>query len=525
MMQSLTIAFRVDASIEIGTGHLMRCLTLAKQLKRQNHSIIFICRKIPKELKHSIADQHSLILLSPSQKTIQSNDYSTWLGDTQENDATETLKVLKKSEKVIDWMIVDHYGIDSTWEKLIKSTVNNVMVVDDLANRQHDCEFLLDQTYGRTNNAYLNLIHNHCFTFLGSRYSLLRDEFDIGQESIINKRRSIDLNNLSILVMFGGIDQHNLSQSVTDLILTVPTVNNIKVVLSRNAIHADRLRTYFKDNTQVEILIDPKAPNTIANIMLSTDIAVGASGTTSWERCAMGLPSIAIIEAENQRNIALNLESIGAIKIIEREYIEQQLEERILEWQKDLTAYMSSVNSCLSICDSKGAYRIARALENNIQLNIRKTEKQDMDIYYEWANDPSVRKHSLSQDSIPLPSHQKWFSNKLNSNTCLMYIGFINSNDTLVGQVRFEEENALEFTVHISLAPTQQGKGFGPLLLFQAIQALINDKGEKISLTAIIVNTNRASKQCFVQNHFDFDEELIINDLSCSKYTRRIVSD
>ena len=169
MSHRMRVAFRVDSSIHIGSGHLIRCLTLANELRKYTSEIIFICRDLPGNLIKRLEDAHYTVYLLRSLPEVQvnsSDDYAAWLGVTQEQDAVETLTVL--NEKNFDWIIVDHYGLDVAWEKAVKSVIGKIMVIDDLANRQHDCSILLDQNYltKHSNNPQLSpqVLHNLLLT-------------------------------------------------------------------------------------------------------------------------------------------------------------------------------------------------------------------------------------------------------------------------------------------------------------------------------------------------------------------------
>ena len=147
----MNIAFRVDASCIIGSGHVMRCLVLAEKLRSNGHHVSFVCRAYPGNLIDLIKNNGFTVyelIFSECESYINqklSDDYSQWLWLTQEHDAVDTLTQLEGIQ--IDWIIVDHYSLDVVWEKRLTSRVENIMIIDDLANRQHDCKLLLDQNF------------------------------------------------------------------------------------------------------------------------------------------------------------------------------------------------------------------------------------------------------------------------------------------------------------------------------------------------------------------------------------------
>jgi RimJ/RimL family protein N-acetyltransferase len=316
--------------------------------------------------------------------------------------------------------------------------------------------------------------------------------------------------------MLGGIDKDNLTQTIVDKLINYKPADQILIVLSKNAEHISKLKSQYKGEDNVKLFISPEAPNNIANLMFKCDLAIGASGTTSWERCAMGLPSVAALEADNQRDIAKNLENSGASLCITKQDISAELINKLEVFRNDLSIYQNAVNASLKVCDNLGTERVSKALENINNIQIRTAEPDDIDLYYQWANDESVRKNSLNKDSIPYKDHQKWFEQKINSTNSILYIG--QHKNINIGQVRFEQESKHHFSVHISVAPEFQGKGYGYYLLGKAIRSLQSLQPDKFTIAAIIIDTNHASKHCFEMNKFTFSKHVLLNNLSCSEY-------
>jgi UDP-2,4-diacetamido-2,4,6-trideoxy-beta-L-altropyranose hydrolase len=203
----MNIAFRIDATHQIGTGHFMRCLTLADELNKQGAQLRFVSRNLLGHLRAMLeAKGIELVLLTNTASSAQIDDlaHSAWLGVSQAHDAQETVQAL--SDQVWDWLIVDHYALDARWERAVRETATQLMVIDDLADRQHDCDMLLDQNfYTDMHTRYLGKVPAHCQLLLGPRYALLREEFRTLHEQI--KPRTGEVKRL--LVFFGGIDADN----------------------------------------------------------------------------------------------------------------------------------------------------------------------------------------------------------------------------------------------------------------------------------------------------------------------------
>jgi len=342
----MKIIFRVDASIEIGTGHVIRCLTLAQFLKNKGYVVEFICRKFTGNLIYKLQSNgfnvHKLDAYE-GVKVDNKSAYSHWLGLTQQQDAYDCINILK--DKKIDWLIVDHYALDYVWHKKLRYFVNKVMVIDDLADRKLDCDVLLNQNFGIKNKDYNGKVTDDCELLLGTKYSLLRPEFsNLRKKALIKRKNTKKIKN--ILISMGGIDIENITYNVLQSLVGD---YKIFVVLGKNSPHNSMILNYAKNKTNIKILIDT---NNMDELMLNADLAIGAGGSTSWERCCLGLPTLLFITSDNEKTIAFNLESLGAVKIVKNLTFDLQL---VLN-DFNLWKYMS--NNAKNICDGLGVSRV-----------------------------------------------------------------------------------------------------------------------------------------------------------------------
>ena len=193
----MKVVIRTDASIQIGTGHVMRCLTLAEGLKYKNVRVEFICREhkgnMISYIKSRGFEVHIIPLLkkdtgipSLSKAKVKILDHADWLGSTQEQDAHICHQILGKL--IPDWLIVDHYSLDQVWEMKLQGSFQKLMVIDDLADRSHACDLILDQTYNRKLDDYKSLVTSKCQVLVGSKYALLRPEFSEWREFSLRRR-------------------------------------------------------------------------------------------------------------------------------------------------------------------------------------------------------------------------------------------------------------------------------------------------------------------------------------------------
>lgn len=289
------IVFRVDSSAQIGSGHLMRCLTLAGQLKKEKQAdIAFVSRDLAGNLNYLIKKNgYRLFLLPKALSTKELTGYERWLTVEQAIDAGQTKKLLQGLD--VDYLIIDSYALDEMWENILRPCVNKIMVIDDLANRKHNCDILLDQNYYcDMEMRYTGLVPDHCQLLLGPQYALLREEFYEARK----KMRNRDGNIKNILVFFGGSDLTNETMKALKALESLHKNDiQVNVVVGASNNNRESIEAYClrHDNMQYFCQV-----NNMAELMNKADLSIGAGGATTWERCFLGLPSIVIAIAENQ---------------------------------------------------------------------------------------------------------------------------------------------------------------------------------------------------------------------------------
>ena len=306
--------FRVDSSYEIGSGHIMRCLTLADAFKLKNVECIFICRKHSGNLINLIQKKGYLVceLPAPTDKweidVTQSGHlpHSSWLGCTWQDDSKETIEYLAAINP--DLLIIDHYAVDEMWEERANPFCKAIAVIDDLADRRHICHYLLDQNYYRNlDRRYVGLVPSDCKLMLGPKFCLLRSEFL--SQGIIPVKREGTLNRA--LVFFGGMDPTCQTQKVLEAF----------IALNIYDIHLDVVAGSGNQNLDVLTHLVKKLPrakiyhqiDNMAELISSADIGFGAGGVAMWERCYLGLPTITVTFAENQVKTTEDMADLGAV--------------------------------------------------------------------------------------------------------------------------------------------------------------------------------------------------------------------
>jgi len=337
---------RTDASLPIGSGHVMRCLTLAEALRDAGGTIAFITRNHPGNLNDYIKSKgfniHSLPDRNESNLPVSLSGYEKWLGVKQEQDAKETIQALSGVHP--DWLIVDHYALNEDWETHLRKNSSKLMVIDDLSNSHHDCDVLLNQNLGSKKNDYQNKVPENCQLLLGCDYALLRPEFAKLRIKALEKRKSTK-EIKTILVSMGGSDNQNITY---DILQQLGDKFNIVVVLGGSSPHNEIIKAYAKDEN-IEVIINGR---NMAELMLNADLAIGAGGSTSWERCCLGLPTLLYVTADNQKIIANNLAQLGAVIII------GNLKESLQNILNDFSLWQSMTEKSQAICDGLGVKRI-----------------------------------------------------------------------------------------------------------------------------------------------------------------------
>ena len=304
----MRIAIRVDASRQLGIGHSMRCLTLADALQQRGAQIRFVSRHMPEHVKAMLsANGHEFMLLgsSTSEETADRLAHAEWLGTSQYADSQDTIQALR--DQIWDWLIVDHYALSARWESGLRKAAKNILVIDDIADRQHDCDALLDQNfYADMDTRDFGKVPLHCRMFLGPRYALLRDEFRQMRKQTRPRSGQVK----RVLVFFGGVDLDNCTARAIEGLASVGGNGlHVDVVIGAQHPNCEQIKlacAYHAFDCHVET-------DRMAELMAGADLAIGGVGSATWERCSVGLPSIVLVMADNQRKSAVDLNAAGVL--------------------------------------------------------------------------------------------------------------------------------------------------------------------------------------------------------------------
>ena len=361
------LIIRTDSSVQIGTGHVMRCLTLADELRWHGAEVVFVCREFTGNLRGYIEEKGYIVHCLPVSDAPEQGDqnietslkHAAWLGADWQTDVEQVKEIIKGLESPPGWLVVDHYALDERWERYLRPYVKKIMVIDDLADRAHDCDLLLDQNfYENLESRYDDLTSPQCKKLLGPKHALLRSEFKEARKNL----RKRDGHVRRIMIFFGGSDPTNETTKALEAIsmLNRPDIAVDVVVGSANP-NKDKINKLCASITNVTYHCQV---SNMAKLMADADLFIGGGGSTTWERCCLGLPGLIMAVASNQDAIAVGCNEAGIgiyinkSKDISPHQIQIEIEKMLLNRNTLINLGKKAAN----MVDGKGATYVASIL-------------------------------------------------------------------------------------------------------------------------------------------------------------------
>ncbi|MCF1426545.1 MAG: UDP-2,4-diacetamido-2,4,6-trideoxy-beta-L-altropyranose hydrolase [Shewanella sp.] len=495
----MKVVFRVDASLLIGSGHIMRCLVLADELSRKGHKILFACSPLEGDMRPFVLDRgFNVITLPQPQKIIEpvhNTDYGAWLQKSVVEDAQDFLTAVTSA----DLVITDHYAIGLQWQKrVIDSLGCRLFAIDDLA-RCHKADLILDQTAGRDEADYAE---SETQVLVGSEYALLQSGFVSKREIALS--RELSGNVPKVLISMGGIDAPNATLKVLES-LCDKVVAEFTVLLSPRAPHFKQVRDWCSLRSNV---VHQEFVSDMPSLMLAHDIAIGAAGTTSWERACLGLPSLIVPLAENQHLVCEQLVNHAVALQVDIKDIAECLHG---EFEKVLAHWSKFKEANLVLCDGRGTRRVVFEIEQLVskesdRLSLEYASQEDIELMYEWQCHPDTRKYALTPHVPTWDEHQTWMSRKLQVVSDYFYMMVDRVDKKKVGAVRLDRINAGHYLVSILVDPQSYGRGIASKAL-TIVDAIHPD----VTLHASVLKDNVASQRLFKKACYQqIDEETYI---------------
>jgi UDP-2,4-diacetamido-2,4,6-trideoxy-beta-L-altropyranose hydrolase len=495
------VLFRTDASVTIGSGHVMRCLALAHVLRQRGAEVIFIARVLPGDLCRVIEQRGYQVL----RLRITEEGGSTDQVD-QVQDAMHTLAAISSAVIIADWLIVDHYALDRSWEEMVADKVDQIMVIDDLANRSHECQLLVDQNlYSEIASRYDRYLPASCTRLLGPKYALLRGEFALARQAS-RPRPSVARD---VLIFFGGSDASNQTMRVLAAMNTLGRSElSLNVVVGVSNPHRGRIEERCRElaaERSMTITFSCQIEH-MATIIAAADLAIGGGGTSCWERCCLGLPTIVMAVAENQIAVAQALEEEKAIRYLGlAEHVSNAtLMQAITELLDNHSARQEMSANGKRLVDGEGASRVADAIYQAIpittgSIQLRRAAEADEHAVLSWRNEAKVRDVSFNQKTISAAEHSRWFQAAIANPARHLLIA--EHNGAPLGVLRYDVTDC-SADISVYLVPGKEGAGWGTAIVIAGSAWLRQHLRHVTSVSAMILEANIASKKSFIKAGF-----------------------
>lgn len=488
----MNIVIRADSALHIGTGHVMRCMVLAKRLRQLGHNVSFVMWTLAGNRIEYIEQQGFTVIPLECDHSWHnaSGLYSDWIPVNEIEDANLMLSKVTAP----DLVIVDHYGLGIKWQQYVKNKIQcKIVAIDDLV-RQHDCDLLLDQTLDRQESEYITKVSAYSEMLLGSEYALLDEKFY--RQRLKKQTQKESYIEYKLLVNMGGIDNSNITLSVLKSLAKSEFIKQgrVSVIMSPNSPYYQDVIDFCKTQTETFNVYD--FIEDMPSFLAQHQLAIGAAGSSAWERACLGIPSIIIPLADNQKYVCSSLMSHNAVIKIEVCEVNELLNNGIQTLLDNLSKYVSTN---YKLCDGLGGNRVAFQIQSLFQSQLfyrcRYANKADIELTYEWQCQAETRKYALNKSIPSYQQHIKWMENKLKSSLDYYYIIEIKTEKNLikpVGVVRLDYIKSGCFIISIYIDNKQHGNGLATHAL-----NFIDLVHPDITIEATVLKENTGSQRLF----------------------------
>ena len=494
------ILIRADASSRIGTGHIMRCLTLAHALRTRGYRVLFLTRSLSGNINNKIE--------------VNGFELKHILSESLEDEIKEVTSLINETSAQL--IIFDHYGIDETYEKSVtQSSDVTIFSFDDTFERHH-CDLLLNQNIYAKKEAYNGLVPESCTLLCGTEFALIRDEF----KSSAKRLREVALpKNLHLLITLGGADPDNITLKILKALENISEYEiSADVVVGASNAYSDTLEQYA-NNSRHRLNIIVNASN-MSELMNSADIAISGGGSTTIELIYMSVPSLILVLAENQRRIAEYMQAnrlalaLDADHSLDEATIKNSLL-KIIEKSELRKEFLQNMqHHSIGNID-----KLVKAAECKLYSHylLRKATENDLLPLFELSNTPQVRLNSLNSNPITLEEHTGWFKTRVHQPDSPFLV--VEKKGIFLGQVRLDNKEE-GYVVSISLTERLQGCGYAKHIVKKALTFLPKES----RAVAYIKTSNSASLSIFEKNGFHIVETTSINTIPTHKLIKEITA-
>ncbi len=468
--------FRCDASPTIGAGHVTRCMALAEALAELGWHVRFAVGRETIPTAPVLAASHFKV--------------DVLLADT--NHEPDALYEMASGH--VDLLVIDHYQRNAVFERACRSFARKILVLDDAIGRNHDCDILVDAAAAST-ELYTQQVPAHARVLTGASYALTRQSFVFHRDMALARRDGRPVS--EILVSCGATDPANATTVVIDALDEVAHDAVVTIVLSSRAPHVEAVRKRLRGNAR--LLLDVR---NMAELMTNADLAIGAPGSTTYERAVLGLPSILVTLADNQRGIARLMVEAGAA--VDAGMLDEgfapRLRRLVAIHLADGAGRQRLAQAASMLVDGRGAVRIALgALEDGVdkdggRVGLRLAALDDEAWLLQLQQYPQTRQHFRNAAIPNAEEHHDWMQRTLVNPKRLLLI--IEADGVSVGSMRLDrladQDHAARHEVAIALDPDRYGRGIGSAAL-RLVRALMPGT----ILDAVILPDNKASQALF----------------------------
>ncbi|GAB4140322.1 MAG: hypothetical protein Tsb0016_07450 [Sphingomonadales bacterium] len=488
----MLLAFRTDASRAIGTGHVSRCLALADLARQAGDQSLFICRAHDGHLIASIRDAgYPVRVLEVTGGDDGDLAHSAWLGASQAEDAAATIQALDGARP--DWLVIDHYGLDARWQRALRPHAQRLLAIDDLADRQHDIDLLVDQNFFLAMaQRYDGLLPRSCLQLLGPRHALLRPAFAQARQALPPRQAGVK----RLVIFFGGVDAGGHSALALQALARLRLGDDCDIDLVLGPLNAARAAVLAEAEAMALPRLRVHADGAdMAALLAQADLAVGACGVSQWERACLGAPSIVLAVADNQRPIVADLAAAGYCwgvshgEDVGAEDLAALIRTALL--CDEARQAMAARGRCL--VDGEGARRVLAAMRA-AAMELRPVGEADGARLFQWRNDPATRRHALNPAPLDQAAHHAWLDAALADPQRLLWMGVLDR--AAIGVLRFDLDGDAAL-VSIYLDPARHGQGLGRALLRAGLARLARTHPHIRLLEADVLDANGPSREIF----------------------------
>jgi UDP-2,4-diacetamido-2,4,6-trideoxy-beta-L-altropyranose hydrolase len=477
-MEPQSLVIRTDAGPEIGVGHVMRCLALAQAWRDAGGRPTVLAAEMPPTLAERLYQEDVEVV------------YRSGTG-SREEDARQTAALAR--ERGASWIAADGYDFSASWQQIVKESGTRLLLCDDGGRTgDHYVDLVLDTNPQARPEDYSG---SPARLLLGPRYVLLRREFLLKRDAVRDTSRAN-----RVLVTLGGADRDNVTLRILEALDRLPHSRlEVAVLIGPANPHLHELRG-FAARARHRIGVYANSTD-IASWMAWAEIAVAGGGITTWERAYMGLPSVTLVLADNQADVARAADQLGITRNLGAA---SSLDDRTISCALQSLLEEESARAGMAkrgreLVDGDGVERLLMHL-TGAEVRLRPVRNEDAQLLWRWANDPAVRRASFTEEPISWEAHLQWFARKRQEGGCLMFVGF-DAEGAPLGQVRIDRRAGGEAAIHVSLASERRGQGWAARLLRAAVDRAARELQVR-HIHALIKPENLSSLRAFAKAGF-----------------------